>query len=225
MRKCICVLSMVLIFAVSLMGCGRDPTDVQLSDQQIKSVTEQLAAKEPCNQDEAEYMDVKSFHSVKVYGADEKEGYTEFYVWDLAGNFVKYKDAAYELSGSSMPLMLVTESRGETIKLADVKFPEDGDRYAASIEGLFPEQYAKEAIGEGNALVEKLQKEQNETIKAFWNVEISQDLFDLDMDTGAFTITRVVNDGSSGAGEFETKVIHKGRLTKKESYKGEKDEL
>lgn len=37
------------------------------------------------------------FHSVKVYGADEKEGYTELYVWDLAGNFVKYKDAAYDV--------------------------------------------------------------------------------------------------------------------------------
>ncbi|MDE8733784.1 hypothetical protein P0G10_11735 [Eubacteriales bacterium DFI.9.88] len=216
MKTCICVLSMVLIFAVSLIGCGRDPADVQLSDQQIKSVTEQLSAREPYDQDEAEYLDVQTFDSLKVYGAREKEGYTEIYVWDLSGDFVKYKDAAYELSGSSMPLTLVTEISGESVKLINVKFPEDGDRYGPSIEAMFPEKYAKEAIGEGNGLVGKLKKEQKEKIKALWNVEISEDLFDLNPDTGAFTITRVVNDGSSGAEDFKTKVIEKGRLTKKE---------
>ena len=218
MKKCICVLSIVLAFAVSLTGCGRESENAKLGDQQIKSVTEQLTAMDPYDQDEAEYLDVKSFDSVKVYGVGEKDGYTEIYVWDLAGDFVKYKGAAYEISGSSTPLTLITEISGKTIKLVDVKSPEDGDLYADSIEEMFPEKYAKEAIGEGNELVEKLRKEQNEKIKAFWNVEISEDLFDLNVDTGKFTITRVVNDGSSsGAEDFETKVIDKGRLSKKEA--------
>lgn len=216
MKKCVSVIVLILLIAASLAACGGKSDERELSEQQIESLSEQLANKNFDSQDDTlDYLDVKPLDSIKVYGTREKDGYTEVYIWDLSGNYVKYKGTAYEISGSSMPARLTTKIDGKTIKLVDVKYPEDGDRYAPSIEEMFPKNYAKKAISEGNNIYETLKKQQEKKIKAVWNVKVSEDLFDLNLDTGEVTVTKAIDAEKSDSGEFEAEVIEKGHLSKR----------
>lgn len=220
MRSYLCI-SVIALLLFVFSGCsGNSAGAVHLTGEQLKSVIDQLNEIDQYNGYESDFTEVKTINSVKLYGAVKKQDQKDriaLYLWDMSGSYVKYKDAAYEVAGGCYPVIVNARMDGKALHVIDLELPEDGVDYTASIKKMFPGKYAEKILEEGIETCEKLEREQNQKIKDYWGVEISDDHFALDAQTGGVVIVRSV-EGYDQKGEyfFDKEVVARGNLDKKE---------
>jgi hypothetical protein len=93
----------------------------------------------------------KVFEAHELYGTEEVDGQTLAYIWSRQQEF-DYKDGSLiEGSGSSMPMVIILEKKGQTYDVVNFMTPKDGAAYFSSIKELFPEKYVDKILSRTNA--------------------------------------------------------------------------
>lgn len=216
MKTYLCAIVVALMLILSCCGCAeKTEGDFRLTADQMKSLVAQLNEMDQYQGYESQFTEVKTINSIKLYGAEKEGAQIKLYMWDVSGSYVKYKNAAYEVAGGCYPLIVTAEAEGMTLRINDVQLPKDSMEYASSIQDMFPEKYADKILDEGIETCDKLYRQQNEQIKTYWHVPISEDHFALDENTGEVAIVHAT-EGYDKKGEYfyRKEVIDRGFLKK-----------
>lgn len=216
MKKYLCVLTITLMLSLICCGCA-EKTDgnFRLTADQMKSLVLQLNEMDRYEGYENQFTEVKTINSIKLYGAEKEGGGIKLYMWDVSGSYVKYKDAAYEVAGGCYPLIVTAEAEGTGLRINDVQFPEESLEYAPSILKMFPDKYAEKILNESIETCDKLYRQQNEQIKNYWHVPVSEDHFVLNGDSGEVLIVQAT-EGYDKKGEYfyNKEIVDRGYLKK-----------
>jgi hypothetical protein len=96
-------------------------------------------------------IDGKVFEAHELYGTEEVEGKITAYIWSRLQEY-DYKDGSLISGvGTSMPLVITLEKKGETYNVISFAAPSDGSQYFDSIKKLFPEKYVDKVLARTNA--------------------------------------------------------------------------
>lgn len=91
------------------------------------------------------------FEAHELYGTGEKDGKTAAYLWSLQQEYAYEDGKLVEGTGVSLPMVVYLEKEQDgKYKVIDFKVPQDGERYAASVREMFPEQYLEKVFSRVN---------------------------------------------------------------------------
>ena len=217
------ILAVILFFgAIAFHFLKEDLTGgaaYRLSQDQIESLQQQLAQHDA--DDELccpEYLPDKYFVSLKIFSA-ERTGDTGFvYAYTYSSEYVKFKDMAISMSGGSYPVKIrVSYTDGDRIHLEETFEPDDGELMEDSMKELFPAwaylKY-KTAVMYTSSGHNVLEKDNYQQVRECWGVNVDED-YQLDvLSNGKYQLTKIDDDGSSGAENFEYHVEEEGQLQK-----------
>ena len=182
--------------------------DERITDEQLESLSDQLAEREETYYD-AYFPDDKVFADIHAYGAARREGSLMIYADAADGQYIKLNGKAYNVSGIVGPCVLYAKKEGDNIILDKVVYPEDGELFAESLRELFPlRYYIRLLFKNGEHLgMEYSEHKLSDKVYEEWGVEVSEDLLEIDEEKKTYTITRVTNDNP-----FEIEIIEEGKL-------------
>ena len=179
-----------------------------LTYQQYDNLMSQLSQKTSPKESspESAYFDTEFFSQCHIFKIERADNTMKLYAWCADGEFAIYDGQAYQISGSSMPIIMTAQLSKDDIQLTEIWRPADGDRYTDSIKESFPsELYAKtfENTPSQDAL-EKL----NQAAAIGLGVPVSENLLILDTESGYLEITRSWdNYDANGQYHYQTEVI------------------
>lgn len=136
------VIVIILIFQ-TLVSCSKAPTSVEITEEMDKEISKYIL---DYNRDLYAKTE-KQFEAHKIYGATEKKGSIYVYLYSLYGGFNKATKTD-EQSGHSFPVLIVLKKKNDKYEVAKYQEPKDGSFYKSSIEKMFPEKYAKQALSD-----------------------------------------------------------------------------
>ncbi len=181
MKHKIYAICMIVVMLTILSACTsekrKDVEEIKLTQKQEEDLMEQYAENDECHYDE--YLPSVRVASCEVFGAECEAGTNKGYVYAyvLDGEYVNFKDTAYEQSGGHMPVKITVQFAEDSIKLLGSEVMQEGDDLEEALKKMFPRKYylkckkyeANHADG-----YEKLQKKQEEKIREIWGIPISE---------------------------------------------------
>ena len=197
----------------------QEPLPLALSQDLYESLLDALNSQEDdgYSPPESKYLETKYFAGLHIYEIAEEAGSVKIYGYLRDGAFAVYDGAAYEVTGSSMPVVITAGLNGKDVKSSteitgiEIWRPKDGDYYAPSIKEAFPKRSAASAI-RGAGTDDAAQKQKME-VAASLGVPVSDDLLMLDADTGKLEIVRCWDEiDEDGNYRFQSEVIEHATL-------------
>ena len=161
MSKLFCVISIIFI----LSGCASHE-NINVTNEMNNVITQHI---------KDHYKNVygetdKQFEAHKVYGAEERNGMINVYIYSLYKEF--NQGGTVEQSGHSLPALIRLKKEDEKYIVKKYKEPEDGERFLGSLKAMFPRRYVDLALQDTGNLpelhvqideeVQQWQKETNE---------------------------------------------------------------
>ncbi|MDO4517613.1 MAG: hypothetical protein Q4B78_00220 [Bacillota bacterium] len=198
------IVIVMIVIAIFASCSSSNSSDNELSDGQIDTILNHYIESNEFYADK--YLESKWFVNAEVFEVDKTDKSLIIYATIADGQYAKFENRAYMLSGSIVPTKLTVEP--DSLKILKVEQPEDGDNNDSSLKELFTgKAYMACKSYDTDSLWKGIEKKVTEE----WNVEVN-DNYQLDIDDdGNYTITVIDEDGSNGK-PFEIHIEKSGQL-------------
>lgn len=206
-------LSILLMTVMSACSVGGQGKAVELSESEIESLMEQVA-KRDVDIRYGNYFRNEAFANAEFFGIDKDGNQGTAYVYLNEGDFVVFKDKAYNMSGSAGEAIIKFSFTDNGVTLSELVWSADGGLHEDWLKENFPAKYLKKAKAfqphdaDGKSV---LGAQLDQTVKAKLGVPVESDnILEIDIDKGTYEITRI-KDKTDGT--IDTEIIERGSLS------------
>ena len=215
-RMIITLASIILI--LSITACAKneqksgenetaDAVATELSDAEMASLMKQVAESD-VSRSYGEYLKDEAFADAEIFGVDRDGDQGTAYAYLYDGEYVVFKDKAYEMSGSSGEVIIKF-----TVTLSEIIWSADGDDHENWMKENFPAEALRKAKNyiaydsNGRSL---LGSKVNETVAETMGVPVeTENLLMIDTDNETYELIKTI-DGNDGT--FDTETLESGNL-------------
>lgn len=220
-RMIITLASIILI--LSITACAKneqksgenetaDAVATELSDAEMASLMKQVAESD-VSRSYGEYLKDEAFADAEIFGVDRDGDQGTAYAYLYDGEYVVFKDKAYEMSGSAGEVIIKFTYREDDVTLSEIIWSADGDDHENWMKENFPAEALRKAKNyiaydsNGRSL---LGSKVNETVAETMGVPVeTENLLMIDTDNETYELIKTI-DGNDGT--FDTETLESGNL-------------
>ena len=193
-------------------GVTAETTTAELNDAEMASLMRQVADSD-VSRSYGEYLKDEAFADAEVFGIerDGDQGTAYAYLYD--GEYVVFKDKAYEMSGSAGEAMIKFVYGEDDVTLSEIIWSADGGEHENWMKENFPAEALRRAKNykaydsNGKSI---LGSKVNETVEGALGVPVeTENLLMIDIDNGTYELIKTM-DGNDGT--FDTETLETGKL-------------
>ena len=193
-------------------GVTAETTTAELNDAEMASLMRQVADSD-VSRSYGEYLKDEAFADAEVFGIerDGDQGTAYAYLYD--GEYVVFKDKAYEMSGSAGEAMIKFVYGEDDVTLSEIIWSADGGEHEKWMKENFPAEALRRAKNykaydsNGKSI---LGSKVNETVEGALGVPVeTENLLMIDIDNGTYELIKTM-DGNDGT--FDTETLETGKL-------------
>ena len=193
-------------------GVTAETTTAELNDAEMASLMRQVAESD-VSRSYGEYLKDEAFADAEVFGIerDGDQGTAYAYLYD--GEYVVFKDKAYEMSGSAGEAMIKFVYGEDDVTLSEIIWSADGGEHENWMKENFPAEALRRAKNykaydsNGKSI---LGSKVNETVEGALGVPVeTENLLMIDIDNGTYELIKTM-DGNDGT--FDTETLETGKL-------------
>ena len=160
-----------------------------------------------------EYLKDEAFADAEIFGVDRDGDQGTAYAYLYDGEYVVFKDKAYEMSGSAGEVIIKFTYREDDVTLSEIIWSADGDDHENWMKENFPAEALRKAKNyiaydsNGRSL---LGSKVNETVAETMGVPVeTENLLMIDTDNETYELIKTI-DGNDGT--FDTETLESGNL-------------
>lgn len=184
----------------------------ELSDAEMTSLMKQVAEND-VSKSYGDYLKDEAFADAEIFGIDRDGDQGTAYAYLYDGEYVVFKDKAYEMSGSAGEVMIKFTYDDDDVTLSEVVWSADGGEHEGWMKENFPAEYLKKAKNykaydsNGRSI---LGSKVNEIVEGALGVPVeTENLLMIDTDKGTYELIKTINGAD---GTFDTETLESGNL-------------
>lgn len=184
----------------------------ELSDAEMTSLMKQVAEND-VSRSYGDHLKDEVFADAEIFGIDREGDQGTAYAYLYDGEYVVFKDKAYEMSGSAGEVIIKFTYGEDDVTLSEIIWSADGDDH----ENWMKENFTAEALRKAKSYKAYdsngrsiLGSKVNETAEGALGVPVeTENLLMIDIDNGTYELIKTI-DGDDGT--FDTETLESGNL-------------
>ena len=184
----------------------------ELSDAEMTSLMKQVAEND-VSRSYGYHLKGEVFADAEIFGIDREGDQGTAYAYLYDGEYVVFKDKAYEMSGSAGEVIIKFTYGEDDVTLSEIIWSADGDDHENWVKENYPAEALRKAKNykaydsNGRSI---LGGKVNETVEGALGVPVeTENLLMIDTDNGTYELIKTI-DGDDGT--FDTETLESGNL-------------
>lgn len=184
----------------------------ELSDAEMTSLMKQVAEND-VSRSYGDHLRDEVFADAEILGIDREGDQGTAYAYLYDGEYVVFKDKAYEMSGSAGEVIIKFTYGEDDVTLSEIIWSADGDDHENWLKENYPAEALRKAKNykaydsNGRSI---LGAKVNETVEGALGVPVeTENLLMIDTDNGTYELIKTI-DGDDGT--FDTETLESGNL-------------